>query len=376
MADVFGGFPIDKQIQTLRQKTHIVVGTPGRLMDHIRRGTIVLDEIQAIVVDEADLMLDMGFIDEVKDILSLVPPVCQQMIFSATLGDRILDFIGDQIKDAVTLCEEISEHEVLDISESYIMTDSDEKYGTLRNILIMENPDRCMIFCGTKEMVNVLCRKLRRDGVRCGMIHGDMDQQARLRAVDEFRSGRIRYFIVTDVVARGIDFENLTHVINYDYPTGKQTYVHRIGRTGRNGKTGVAVSLVTPDETSMVKQVERYRGQSVEFRKRERPSKEQEKSFLSRQQEKIAREKSKASGFRRTISKLTIGGGRKSKMRAVDIVGTLCNLRDVSSDDIGAIDIRDSITYVEILNGKGDSVCNQLQDRPIKGKVRKVRISR
>ena len=144
----------------------------------------------------------------------------------------------------------------------------------------------------------------------------------------------------------------------------------------RSGKTGVAVSLVTPDEMSMVKQVERYRGQSVEFRKRERPSKEQEKSFLSRQQEKIAREKSKASGFRRTISKLTIGGGRKSKMRAVDIVGTLCNLRDVSSDDIGAIDIRDSITYVEILNGKGDSVCNQLPDRPIKGKVSKVRISR
>jgi ATP-dependent RNA helicase DeaD len=397
--DVFGGFPIDKQIQTLKQKSHIVVGTPGRVMDHIRRGTLQLTNIKTVVIDEADLMLDMGFADDVKQILDGIETNPRVMLFSATIGEEIKHMIEAYLKEPVMVEIEVSQEEKGNIKEevyevsginsamqssnSYgsdlsneLNEQNKDKYQLFLHLLARENPDSCMIFCGTKEMVNVLCRKLRKDGVKCGMIHGDIDQQDRIRTVEGFREGRFRYLIATDVVARGIDFDNLTHVFNYDFPTGRETYVHRIGRTGRNGKTGTAISLVTDSDEKMKKMVENYVGYELPMVTYVPVSKEEEQAFWKRQGEKVVLKKKKGAEFSKTITKLSISGGKKSKMRTVDIVGTICSIPDMVAEDIGAIDIRDSLTYVEILNGKGKLVLDALQEKTIKGKVRKVRITR
>ncbi len=373
---VFGGFPIDKQIQTLKQKSHIVVGTPGRVMDHIRRDTLKLSKVRMLVIDEADLMLDMGFLEEVRQIIEKLPANRQILLFSATLGERIGELVSEYLSDAVYVILEDEKKTAELVEQNVCQADSEEKYDIFLDILIKENPESCMIFCGTREMVNVLYHKLLREKAACGMLHGEMDQRDRLRTIEDFRSGRFRCLIATDVAARGIDFDQITHVINYDFPTGRETYVHRIGRTGRNGKHGKAISLVTADDLRMKKMVEEYLG--TEIPEMDRPVREEadEKAFWKSQKQPRGRRQSKGAALNNGITRLSVGGGKKSKMRAVDIVGTICSIDGIEASDIGIIDIRDSLTHVEILNGKGKLVLEALQTKTIKGKIRKVRITR
>lgn len=370
---VFGGFPIDKQIRTLKQKSHIVAGTPGRVMDHIRRETLKLSKVQWLVIDEADLMLDMGFIDEVKQILSLVPADCRISLFSATLKPEIRELADGFIPEAVLVMQEAGEEQAPAITEKLYFASQESKYDTFLDILMDENPQSCMIFCGTREMTNVLFQKLRRKRIFCGMLHGDMEQRERLKTVDAFRRGGFRFLIATDVAARGIDFEEISHVVNYDFPTGKETYVHRIGRTGRNGNSGTAVSLVTEDDQKMLKQVETYLGRELPVTEPPVIGDEKERAFWKFQRIKAERKPEKGEALNKGITRLSIGGGRKSKMRAGDIVGTICSIEGLEASDIGIVDIRDSISYVEILNRKGNQVLDYLQTKPMKGKVRKVR---
>ena len=376
VAAVYGGFPIDKQICTLKQKSHMIVGTPGRLMDHIRRETLKLNKVSRVVIDEADLMLDMGFIDEVKQILDLLSPECRIALFSATLKPEIREFAGSHIHDMVMIFTEQPEAAENAITEELFETDNENKFKVFLNVLYRENPQCCIIFCGTREMVNVLFQKLRRHRIFCGMIHGELEQKERLKTIDAFRRGAIRYLIATDVAARGIDLENITHVINYDFPTGRETYVHRIGRTGRNGRTGKAVSLVTAEDRRMLQMTEEYTGRSLPVLVCPESSGEEEKNFWKSQRLKTEAKPSKRAALNQDITRLSIGGGRKSKMRPGDIVGTLCSIDGIEVSDIGIIDVRESLTYVEILNGKGSHVLESLQDKPIKGKIRKVRTTR
>lgn len=370
---VFGGFPIDKQIRTLKQKSHIVAGTPGRVMDHIRRETLKLSNVQWLVIDEADLMLDMGFIDEVKQILSLVPADCRISLFSATLKPEIRELADGFIPEAVLVMQEAGEEQASAITEKLYFASQERKYDTFLDILMDENPQSCMIFCGTREMTNVLFQKLRRKRIFCGMLHGDMEQRERLKTVDAFRRGGFRFLIATDVAARGIDFEEISHVVNYDFPTGKETYVHRIGRTGRNGNSGTAVSLVTENDQRMLKQVETYLGRELPVTEPPVIGDEKERAFWKFQRIKAERKPEKGEALNEGITRLSIGGGRKSKMRAGDIVGTICSIEGLEASDVGIVDIRDSISYVEILNRKGNQVLDYLQTKPMKGKVRKVR---
>ena len=238
-----------------------------------------------------------------------------------------------------------------------------------------ENPERAMIFCGTREMVQVLFQKLRRDRIFCGMIHGDMEQKERLKNVDASRRGGFRYLIATDVAARGIDFEDVGLVVNYDFPMGRETYVHRIGRTGRNGKAGRAASLVTEDEIRTLHKAEAYVGVPLPVLPCPETEEEEEKAFWALQRKKPVPGPHKGEKLDRSITRLSIGGGRKSKMRSGDIVGAVCSIEGVDAEDIGIIDIRESLTFVEILNRKGSQVLAGLQDRTIKGKIRKVRIT-
>lgn len=373
---VFGGFPIDKQIRSLRQKSHIVTGTPGRMMDHLERGSLKLAKVEWLVIDEADLMLDMGFIDEVKKILSLVPAGCRVSLFSATLKPEIQELADGYIPDADLVFQEAENVQEPVITEKLYETDQERKYETLLDVLIDENPQSCMIFCGTREMTNVLFQKLRRRRIFCGMLHGEMEQRERLKTVDAFKRGCFRFLIATDVAARGIDFEQITHVVNYDFPTGKETYVHRIGRTGRNGRCGTAVSLVTVDDRRMLEQVEKYTGRELPVIKVPLAGEEKEKAFWKSQRIKTEAKPKKGAALNEGITRLSIGGGRKSKMRAGDIVGTICSIEGMEASDIGIVDIRESISYVEVLNGKGNQVLESLQAKPIKGKIRKVRKTR
>lgn len=260
---VFGGFPIDKQMQTLKQKSHIVVGTPGRVMDLVCRGSLQLSGITHLVIDEADLMLDMGFLEEVGEIISLLPENRKILLFSATLEKQVQTLIDNYAADAVFVAQDQEDGPPPSIGQAVYEVTAENKYEMFKRVLMKENPDSCMIFCGTREMVNVLFQKLRRDRIFCGMIHGEMEQKERLKNVDAFGRGGFRYLIATDVAARGIDFENIGLVVNYDFPTGKETYVHRIGRTGRNGKDGRAVSLVSAQEKKMLQKVEEYTGTAL-----------------------------------------------------------------------------------------------------------------
>lgn len=373
---VFGGFPIDKQIQTLKQKSHIVVGTPGRVMDHIRRDSLKLKEIKFLIIDEADLMLDMGFAEEVNEIIAHLPENKQILLFSATMDERVTELTRTYMPDAVSVILESKADLESEIEQVVYEVRTEDKYESLFRVLVHENPDCCMIFCATREMVNVLYRKMKRDKISCGMLHGEMEQSERLKTIDHFRMKRCRFLIATDVAARGIDVEEVSHVINYDFPTGKETYIHRIGRTGRNGRSGKAVSLVSEEEKRMLKAVETYIDSSLRIETCPERSVDKEKMFRLKQKARSGTGKRKGDALNRHILRLSIGGGKKSKIRAADIVGAICNIDQVCSDDIGIIDIRDSLTYVEILNGKGKIVLEALQEKAIKGKIRKVRATR
>ena len=366
---LYGGFPMEKQILTLKQKTHIVVGTPGRVLDHCKRGTLDLSKVRYVVIDEADLMLDMGFIEDVRNILMHLEGKPVFMLFSATMGER-LEALAAQFM-----------HEPLEvkIENDTETADTIEQVGYFLDILTMENPDNAMVFCGTREMVEVLYYRLRKEGIACGMLHGMIDQKVRTRTIEDFRAQGFRILIATDVAARGVDFQNITHVFNYDLPTNKEVYVHRIGRTGRAGETGRAVSLIREDEQKMLNSIESFTGVGLAILKP--PAAEDvenvRSAFLKRQRQKRPRKKKKQDVFGGQIMNLTIGGGKKSKLRSGDVVGAISSIDGVDGKtDIGAIDIRESITYVEILNGKGALVLEELPKRTMKGKYRKVHQTR
>ncbi len=373
---VFGGMPIDKELLSLKQKSHIVVGTPGRVMDHIRRGSLILEKIDYLVIDEADLMLDMGFLEEVESIIKATSQNKQIGIslFSATLGEEISNLVNEYMKDATYIEVESDTQTAKNVEQIAFVVENEEKFDLLLKIFYQENPEECMIFCATREMVNALYQQLKRKRIRCGMLHGGMEQRERLYAINDFRKGKFHVFITTDVAARGIDFPNITHVINYDFPTNKENYVHRIGRTARNGKSGKAISFLSNTEGRMKEAVEQYAQIDIPYCEVVNVADAANKAkFISRQKEKITLKEEKGAVFQKSILKLTIGGGKKSKIRASDIVGTICGIEGLTAEDIGIIDVRDSITYVEILNGKGNTVLDTLQTKPVKGKVRKVK---
>lgn len=375
---VFGGFPIEKQVITLKQKSHVVVGTPGRMLDHLQKGTIRFDKVKYFILDEADLMLDMGFFEDVKQIMTYLPKDRTMMLFSATMGEHVTNLVKEYMENPVEITIASETQTVDTIRQEYFRVENEEKFSLLLEVLAVESPESGMIFAATREMVNVLFRQLKKERIRCGMLHGMVDQEERIRTIEEFREGRFGLLIATDVAARGVDFDNITHVINYDMPMSKETYVHRIGRTGRNGKSGKAISFAQEKELRLMGQIEGFTGATVEeksgYTKEELEGKKA--SYLKKQKEKPSLKKKKGAVFQKEITKLSIGGGRKSKIRATDIVGTICSIEGVQSEDIGIIDVRDSLTYVEILNGKGGQVLRALQEKTIKGKVRKVRITK
>ena len=371
---IYGKHPFRYQQEALRQKCHVVVGTPGRVLDHIERGTFKLEKLQMFVLDEADEMLNMGFIDQVEAIMGHLPKKRTTMLFSATLPEDIKKLSARymqtpkniEIASTVTLTDHI-DHALYRVKE-------EEKFALLRDVTIIENPDSCIIFCRTQDQVDTVTDKLDALHYTCDQIHGGMTQEDRFSVMDEFKRGEFRYLVATDVAARGIDIDNITHVINYDLPLETESYVHRVGRTGRAGNKGKAISFTTPRENHYLAEIESYIGFKIP--ERNVPTKEEialaMPAFTTKLESLPELKEDKSALLNEGIMKLYFNGGKKKKLRAFDFVGTITSIPGVTGDDIGIIKIQDTETYVDILNGKGPLVLAEMKEKTVKGKKLKV----
>ena len=374
VAAVFGKEPFYLQEKELKQKTHVVVGTPGRIIDHIERETIDLSNIKYLVVDEADEMLNMGFIDQIHKIITCISRKRVTVLLSATMPKDIESLCNKYMKDPI-YAEIEAEDSVADrICQERYDIEENGKIKLLRDITIVENPDSCIIFCNTKLKVDEVYSELVSLRYTCGKIHGGMEQRDRLRVMNDFKKGHFRYLVATDVAARGIDIDNISLVINYDIPQERESYVHRIGRTGRIGKEGKAITFVTQYEGDFLKDIHKYIGKEIILK--ERPEKEIVNNFKQEFVEKLNTtseiKEAKGTPLSKEIMKLHINAGKKTKMRPVDIVGTLCSIDGITAEDIGIINVLDISTFVEILNNKGELVFQELQKKNIKGRPRRV----
>jgi ATP-dependent RNA helicase DeaD len=257
-AAIYGGQSINVQINKLRKGVDCVVGTPGRVMDLMRRGELSFEQVKYVVLDEADRMLDMGFIDDIEWILKRVPKDRQTMLFSATLPEQIRDLAQRYMRSPREIIVSQDTLTVPKTEQVYINVGRKNKMWALCRIMDSEKPTRAMVFCSTKRMVDILAGKLRGYGYRAEGIHGDLTQAARDKAMEKFRSGKANVLIATDVAARGLDIEDVTHVVNYDIPENPEDYIHRIGRTARAGKEGCAITFVTKEEQHLVKAIEDF----------------------------------------------------------------------------------------------------------------------
>lgn len=257
---VYGGAPMMVQLNRLRQGVHVVVGTPGRLIDHLKRATLRLDEVKTIVLDEADEMLKMGFLDDVEWILSQAPSQRQIALFSATMPDEILGIAQRHLSNPTKIVPERRALTAPAIEQRYVNVSEAQKLDVLTSILELElQPgEAVLIFRRTKTGVAQLAEKLEARGFAAAAMHGNMNQSARETVIRRLRSGKAEIVVATDVAARGLNVEQISHVINYDVPYDVESYVHRVGRTARAGRTGVATLFVTPRERRMMRDIEHY----------------------------------------------------------------------------------------------------------------------
>jgi len=254
---VFGGVDIKTQTPFLMKGVEILVATPGRLLDHVEQRTVQLNQVQMLVLDEADRMLDMGFMPDLKRILALLPKVRQNLMFSATFSPEIKKLSSEFLNDPVLVEASRSNATAENVTQKVYLTSQDGKQAKLVEIL-QENPTtQAIVFTKTKLTASRLARQLVKSGINADAIHGDKSQLERIQALDAFKQGKVVALVATDVAARGLDIDQLPMVINYEIPSAPEDYVHRIGRTGRAGASGIAISLVSPEEEKYLKEIEK-----------------------------------------------------------------------------------------------------------------------
>ncbi|ABE56593.1 DEAD/DEAH box helicase-like protein [Shewanella denitrificans OS217] len=254
---IYGGQSMHQQLSALKRGPQVIVGTPGRVMDHMRRGTLKLDSLKALVLDEADEMLKMGFIDDIEWVLEHKPKDSQLALFSATMPEQIKRVAAKHLTNPVNISIAASTTTVESIDQRFVQVSQHNKLEALVRVLEVENTEGVIIFVRTRNSCVELAEKLEARGYASSPLHGDMNQQARERAVDQLKRGKLDILIATDVAARGLDVERIGHVVNYDIPYDTEAYVHRIGRTGRAGRTGMAILFVTSREMRMLRTIER-----------------------------------------------------------------------------------------------------------------------
>ncbi|MEA3019466.1 MAG: ATP-dependent helicase DeaD [Actinomycetota bacterium] len=434
---IYGGQPIGRQLAALHRGVDVVVATPGRALDHIARKTLPLDGLRIVVLDEADEMLDMGFADDIESILQATPAERQTVLFSATLPPRIDGIVRRHLRDPVRVevgREQLSSGDAPLVRQRAYMVQRSHKPAALGRVLDVESPTAAIVFCRTRDEVDSLTNTLNGRGYRAEALHGGMDQTQRERVMARLRSGTADLLIATDVAARGLDLDQLTHVVNYDVPSGVDAYVHRIGRVGRAGREGVAITLAEPREHRMLKTIERVTKQKITVerlpsvadlhaRRLELTRAALHESMVGDDDldrfrvvvetltdsfdlmeialaaVKLAHEASgvdtddgeipeasahdaptgtsrpKAMGRAPSsgMARLWGGAGRKAGIRPQDLVGAIANETSLSGRDIGAIEITDGYSLVEVPEAKADEVIRAIKASTVKGKKQTIR---
>ena len=266
IANLVGGMPYRQQLRELSKPVDMIVATPGRLLDHMDNGRLDLSAVEMFVLDEADRMLDMGFIDDVKHIASKMPKERQTLLFSATVDNRLAGIVKQLLKEPIRI--DLSTEKLaapLIEQKMYLVDNLGHKNRLLQHFLANENIFKAIIFSATKVHADQLAKQLRDQGFEAAPLHGDLKQTVRNKTIENLRRGKLQYLVATDVAARGIDINDVTHVINYDLPKFSEDYVHRIGRTGRAGKTGIAISFALPLDARHLQKIEKYIGQRLEL---------------------------------------------------------------------------------------------------------------
>jgi ATP-independent RNA helicase DbpA len=349
-----GGTPLAPQRASLEHGAHIVVGTPGRIQDHLGKGTLSLGHVHTLVLDEADRMLDMGFKEEILKIASNIPKRRQTLLFSATYPDEIAQMSRSvQKDDAVTVSVEASPDEST-VTQRFYKT-SGERNDTLARLLTKYRPDSAIVFCNTKVACNEVADALHARGFHAYALHGDLDQSDRTEVLTLFANGSCSVLVATDVAARGLDIKDLAAVVNFDLPPNPEVYLHRIGRTGRAGKEGLALSLYGPDDALKIEAIERYTNMPASYGDAQTLPEGEGDALPPR------------------YATLAIDGGKKSKVRPGDILGALTGDAGIEGRYVGKIDVFDFITYVAVDRSVADSALTRLREGKIKGRKFRVR---
>lgn len=417
---VYGGEPIDYQIQQLKKGSAIVVGTPGRIMDHLHRRTLRLSELNMMILDEADEMLNMGFKEDIETILKSVPEDRhhQTILFSATWPEAILKITQEFQDDPVKVEISSTQRTIDTIAQSYYEVPKGQKDLALEVLLEMYRPSLCMIFCNTKKMVDELSETLGKAGYQSSCLHGDIKQETRTKVMNQFRSGAFPILIATDVAARGIDVDDVDLVINYDLPQDDEYYIHRVGRTGRAGKSGEAVTLIYPAQRRDLSRVISYT--KADIRRKQFPDSEQLKAFSRRRFIDEISEACRKGSDDDTIAltyelmaqgiapfnlistliamnyrpkdldtsslikaqrrqkermrTLSLSLGKQDGIRTGHVVAAIIEASGIDADAIGAVHIHNRSTSVDIAAEQIDLVVKKMKKAKIRGK--NVRVSR
>lgn len=373
-AAIFGKQPFNEQIRELKQRVHIVCGTPGRVIDHIERGNLDINDIDFVIIDEADKMLNMGFINQIRDVLDKLPQSKNTALFSATIPKEIEGLYSNYMNNPAVLNIKSKVFNRDKISEKYLNVDREEKFKYLLKSLYAFTDESAIIFCNTKDSVRNLSSLLKKEKISVKELHGDMDQKDRLATMENFKNKEFKVLVATDVAARGIHINHITNVFNYEVPMEKESYVHRIGRSGRGDKKGLAISLVSKGERRFLNEIEEYINYSIE--EANLPEYEEiiegRKRFFESQKNDYNNKTNVKKNIHNEVTKIHITAGKKKKIRNIDIVGAFSNLEELTGEDIGIIDVQDGHSFVDILNGKGNLILKRYKEIKLKGKVAKL----
>ena len=373
-AAIFGKQPFNEQIRELKQRVHIVCGTPGRVIDHIERGNLDINDIDFVIIDEADKMLNMGFIDQIRDVLDKLPQSKNTALFSATIPKEIEGLYSNYMNNPAVLNIKSKVFNRDKISEKYLNVDREEKFKYLLKSLYAFTDESAIIFCNTKDSVRNLSSLLKKEKISVKELHGDMDQKDRLATMENFKNKEFKVLVATDVAARGIHINHITNIFNYEVPMEKESYVHRIGRSGRGDKKGLAISLVSKGERRFLNEIEEYINYSIE--EANLPEYEEiiegRKRFFESQKNDYNNKTNVKKNIHNEVTKIHITAGKKKKIRNIDIVGAFSNLEELTGEDIGIIDVQDGHSFVDILNGKGNLILKRYKEIKLKGKVAKL----
>lgn len=350
-----GGMPLGPQIGSLEHGAHIVVGTPGRIEEHLRKHTLVLDEVNMLVLDEADRMLDMGFQESLDAIVRCIPRQRQTLLFSATYPDQIQSMARRVMQNPV-LVQVAEVHDSSSIRQHFFQFELNKhRLTALRLLLLKYRPGSTLVFCNTRRETEEVADELRSDGFSALALHGDLEQRQRDQTLVRFANKSVSILVATDVAARGLDIDALDAVINYQMARDVEVHVHRIGRTGRAGSKGIACTLYSAKEQYKVERLEEYLGIQI------KPESLPPYSLLEKP------------GFKAPMATLQIDGGKKQKVRPGDLLGALTGKDGIAGKQVGKIHIFDNFAYVAVMRDAARPALRKLTDGKIKGRSFRVR---